>query len=77
MESLLECFPLELKQEVSDILSSWGGIVLEPKEAMQYHSFEAGNILSSIVDSSEETAIRKNRTIFGQLEIRGEHYGND
>lgn len=77
MESLLECFPLELKQEVSDVLSSWGGIVLEPKEAMQYNSFEAGNILSSIVDSSEETAIRKNRSIFGQLEIRGEHYGND
>lgn len=77
-EPLLECLNPELKQEVSEILSRWDGIILDPREAMQYNSFEAGNILSDIVDNSGETAIRKHNEIFGQqLEIGGDYYGND
>lgn len=78
MEPLLECLNPELKQEVSEILSRWDGIILDPKEAMQYNSFEAGNILSDIVDNSGDTAIRKHNEIFGQqLEMGGDYYGND
>lgn len=77
-EPLLECLNPELKQEVSEILSRWDGIILDPREAMQYNSFEAGNILSDIVDNSGDTAIRKHNEIFGQqLEIGGDYYGND
>lgn len=76
-EPFLEHFPPEYRERAERILFQWGGIVLEHEEAMQYNSFEAGNILSYMIDNSRETAIKKYHEIYGQLEISEDYYGND
>lgn len=70
IEPLLDSFPSEYKEKFSKILDCWDGIVLDPKEALRYNSFEAGNILSEIVDHSEKTAIKKYNEIFGKKRNR-------
>lgn len=76
-EQLLGQFQPEFREKAEEILKNWDGVILEHEDAMQYNSFEAGNILTYMIDNSKETAIKKYHEISGQLEISEEYYGND
>lgn len=75
---LLDSFPSEYKAKFNEILENWERIILDPEVAIQYNSFEAGNILYAILDNAKETTIRKRCEIFGQEHgLGGDFYGND
>ena len=53
----------------AEILNRWYGVFLDPKEAMRVNSEKAGQIMSELLENSEEVAIQKYNDISDQIAL--------